>query len=30
MIYDRAGKPVASAAGLQTEAQFAALVARAR
>jgi thiol-disulfide isomerase/thioredoxin len=30
VIYDRAGKPVASAGGLQTEAQFAALVARAR
>jgi thiol-disulfide isomerase/thioredoxin len=30
VVYDRAGKPVASAAGLQTEAQFAALVARAR
>jgi thiol-disulfide isomerase/thioredoxin len=30
VVYDRHGKPVASAAGLQTEAQFASLVARAR
>jgi len=30
VVYDRTGKPVASAAGLQTEAQFASLVARAR